>query len=238
MSAAEARNRVAILTGAYGGIGGGILTHLLAAGYNVLGVDRVAPSALSGPHEQSVVADITDPETPDRLVAEAVDAFGGLDVIVNCAGVLRDSRIEQMPAADMRFVLDVNLFAAMRIVAAAIPALRQSGTGRIVSISSRGVLGVFGSSNYSASKGGLVGMTRALALAEGGAGITANTIAPGFVATALSAHLSGSNAVEIPVGRAGTVDDIGRAVTFLASPDAGYITGQTLNVCGGRSIQP
>lgn len=238
MSAAEARNRVAILTGAYGGIGGGILTHLLAAGYNVLGVDRVAPSALSGPHEQSVVADITDPETPDRLVAEAVDAFGGLDVIVNCAGVLRDSRIEQMPAADMRFVLDVNLFAAMRIVAAAIPVLRQSGTGRIVSISSRGVLGVFGSSNYSASKGGLVGMTRALALAEGGAGITANTIAPGFVATALSAHLSGSNAVEIPVGRAGTVDDIGRAVTFLASPDAGYITGQTLNVCGGRSIQP
>jgi 3-oxoacyl-[acyl-carrier protein] reductase len=227
--------RVAVLTGAFGGIGRGILSRLRSDGYRVVAVDRVIPNDVI-PDDGVIAldADISDPAAAATISQTALDRFGQLDVLVNCAGVLRDKRSELMDVADFSFVVGINLAAAYRLTAAALPALRESGSGRVVSIASRAWLGMFGSSNYSASKGGLVGMTRALALAEGANGITANALSPGFIQTAMTTHLN----PDIPVNRPGTPQDIARAVAFLIAPEAGYITGQTLPVCGGRSLQP
>jgi 3-oxoacyl-[acyl-carrier protein] reductase len=231
--------RVAIVTGAFGGIGRGIVDELRADGVAVVAVDRAVPDDIVEDGTLHALArDITDVDAGEAIVAAALERFGRVDVIVHCAGVLRDGLVGKLTEDDVRFVLGVNLTSALRLTDAALPHLRRSGSGRVVSISSRAWLGVRGSSNYSASKGGLVGMTRALALAEGANGITANAVAPGFIATPLSAHLSERVIAGIPVGRAGTPRDVARAVAFFASADAGYVTGQTLLVCGGRGLRP
>lgn len=229
--------RVAVVTGAAGGIGSGIVERLLDEGYLVLGVDL----RIDDPRRERLrtwTTDLTDPAAARGIVEAAVSAFGSLDVVVNCAGLLRDTRIERMAPAVFASVLEINLVGATRLTGAALPELRRSGSGRVVSIASRALLGAFGSSNYATAKGGLVGLTRSLALAEGPHGITANTIAPGFIETPMTTHLAGRTAETIPVRRAGNPADVARAVSFLAAPEAGYLTGQNLTICGGRSLQP
>lgn len=229
--------RVAIVTGAAGGIGSGIVDHLLADGYAVLGVDLRIDDP-DRDHLRTWCGDLTDTDSAAGIVDAALSAFGSLDVVVNCAGLLKDARIERMDREDFAAVVQVNLIGAIRLTGAALPHLRRSGTGRVISIASRALLGSFGSSNYATAKGGLVGLTRSLALAEGPRGVTANTIGPGFIETPMTRHLADRTAEAIPVRRAGTPADVARAVSFLAAPDAGYLTGQNLMICGGRSLQP
>lgn len=241
--------RRALVTGAAGGIGQGITTYLAELGY-ALALSDISTDALRpladriASHSDTEVAifaaNLADASSAGRAVRAAGDRLGGLDVVVNCAGVLDDARLEKMSAAQFRRVLEVNLVGMLNTTAAALPDLRGSGTGRVISLTSRAWLGNFGSANYAASKGAIAGASRSLALQLAADGITVNCIAPGFVETPMSKSLP-DNIIErimqsIPVGRVGRPDDIARTVGYLAAPEAGYVTGQTITVCGGRSI--
>ncbi|MGE0220441.1 SDR family NAD(P)-dependent oxidoreductase [Mycolicibacterium sp.] len=240
--------RRALLTGAAGGIGWGIATHLAELGYALALSDRSSESLAplltevtgTAADVTCLPADLTDPQSVTAAVDAAVARFQGLDVVVNCAGVLKDARVETMTAATFQQVLQVNLIGMLNVTAAAMPALRRSGTGRVISLTSRAWLGNYGSSNYATSKGAIAGVSRSLALSLAADGVTVNCIAPGFVETPMSNSLP-ANILErvrrsIPVGRVGRPEDIARTVAFLAAREAGYLTGQTITVCGGRSI--
>ncbi|MGW0162999.1 SDR family NAD(P)-dependent oxidoreductase [Mycobacterium sp. NPDC003323] len=245
----DVRSRRALVTGAAGGIGQGIATHLAELGY-ALALSDVADDALrlvadrittdTGTRVETMTANLAEAASVGPAVDAAADRLGGLDVVVNCAGVLKDARVAKMTAAQFRQVLQINLVGMLNTTAAALPALRASGTGRVVSLTSRAWLGNFGSANYAASKGAIAGVSRSLALQLAADGITVNCIAPGFIETPMSKSLP-DNIIErimksIPVGRVGRPDDVARTVAYLAGPDAGYVTGQTITVCGGRSI--
>jgi 3-oxoacyl-[acyl-carrier protein] reductase len=248
-TAPQAPIRSAFITGAAGGIGHGIAVHLAELGYRVA-LSDISESALDrlaadiGERGTADVAtfraDIADPVSARQAVTSATERFGGLDVLVNCAGILKDARLDRMTAEAFRAVLDVNLIGMLNTTASALPALRRSGSGRVVSLTSRAWLGNFGSVNYATSKGGIAGVSRSLALALAADGITVNCIAPGFVETPMSNSLP-ENILErvrssIPVSRVGRPADVAHTVAFLAAAEAGYITGQTITVCGGRSI--
>ncbi|MGB3481085.1 MAG: SDR family NAD(P)-dependent oxidoreductase [Mycobacterium sp.] len=241
--------RRVLLTGAAGGIGQGIATHLAQLGY-ALALSDISAEALrpvadritahAGADVAVFEANLADPQSARSAVEAAADRFQGLDVVVNCAGVLKDARLEKMTTTQFRQVVEVNLVGMLNTTAAALPALRRSGTGRIISLTSRAWLGNFGSANYAASKGAIAGVSRSLALQLAADAVTVNCIAPGFVETPMSKSLP-DNIIErvkqsIPVGRVGRPDDVARTVAYLAAPDAGYVTGQTITVCGGRSI--
>ncbi|MFD9667697.1 SDR family oxidoreductase [Rhodococcus sp. NPDC059968] len=243
------RPRVAFITGAAGGIGRGIAEHLAELGYSI-GLSDISETGLravasditeaTGAAVSVRAADLADRESVQAAVDATVSRLGGLDVLVNCAGILKDARIEKMDPAVFRQVLEVNLIGMLTTTAAALPALRRSGTGRIISLTSRAWLGNFGSTNYAASKGGIAGVSRSLSLGLATDGITVNCIAPGFIETPMSNSMP-DEIIErvrqsIPVGRVGQPVDVARAVAFLADADAGYVTGQSIPVCGGRSI--
>lgn len=243
------RPRVAFITGAAGGIGRGIAEYLAELGYSI-GISDISEGALqavanditkaTGVAVSSRAADLGDQESVQAAVDATVSRLGGLDVLVNCAGILRDARIEKMEPAVFRQVLQVNLIGMLTTTAAALPALRSSDSGRIISLTSRAWLGNFGSTNYAASKGGIAGASRSLALALATDGITVNCIAPGFIETPMSNSMP-DEIIErvrqsIPVGRVGQPRDVARTVAFLADAGAGYVTGQSIPVCGGRSI--
>lgn len=249
MSAASAALPAAgIITGAAGGIGRATTLRLLRAGIDLLATDLhadalgVLAGEAAGLPGRLVTADgdLLDPALPAALRDRALDAFGGIGLLVNCSGFLQDARVEKMTVALFRRLLDINLVAPVRLVEAVVPAMAAAGFGRVVSLASRAWLGNFGSAGYSSAKGGLVGFTRSRALALAPRGITANCIAPGFIDTPMARSLPPDIMdrvlQSIPVGRAGTVDDVASLVLFLASRDSGYITGQTLVACGGRSI--
>lgn len=243
------RPRVAFITGAAGGIGRGIAEHLAELGYS-LGLSDISETGLraaanditetSGGTVSARAADLADRESVQAAVDATVSRLGELDVLVNCAGILNDARIEKMDPAVFRQVLDVNLIGMLTTTAAALPALRHSGSGRIISLTSRAWLGNFGSTNYAASKGGIAGVSRSLSLGLATDGITVNCIAPGFIETPMSNSMP-TEIIErvrqsIPVGRVGQPLDVARTVAFLADAGSGYITGQSIPVCGGRSI--
>lgn len=234
-------NGTAVVTGASAGIGEAVSRCLLEAGCSVVTVQR-RPPRLKHERLQFYAADLSDTASTKRVASE-IAANHPVRYLVNNAGVNLPAMLEQATAGDLDLAMAVNVRAAMLLIQAFAPGMRAARFGRIVNISSRAALGKTGRTVYSAAKAGLIGMTRTLCLELAGDGITVNAIAPGPVATELfdRGHPPGGEKRQrvidsIPVGRVGTPDDIARAVTFLLAPEAGYITGQTLFVCGGTSI--
>ncbi|TYB81290.1 3-oxoacyl-[acyl-carrier-protein] reductase [Maritimibacter fusiformis] len=236
----------ALVTGASGGIGGAIARALHGAGATVgLSGTRTEPlealAAELGERAHVLPCNLSDPDAVDALPKAAVEAMGGLDILVNNAGITRDQVFMRMSDEDWQTVLDVNLTATMRLCRGAIRGMMKARWGRIVNISSIvGATGNPGQANYAASKAGMVGMTKSIAYEVASRGITANCVAPGFIATAMTEKLTddqkGKINAQIPAARMGTPEEIAAAVLYLAAPEAGYVTGATLHVNGGMAM--
>ncbi len=240
-----ADSSVALVTGASRGIGRAIALALAAAGHRVIGTATSAAGAegitqalASHPGCRGIVLDVTDATALDAAFDALVKAEGGLQVLVNNAGITRDMLAMRLKDEDWDAVLDTNLKAVFRACRAAIRPMMKQRHGRIVNITSVvGASGNPGQANYAAAKAGVAGMTRALARELGSRGITVNCVAPGFIATDMTDALPEAQRTallgQIPLGRLGTADEVAHAVAFLASPLAGYITGAELHVNGG-----
>ena len=228
----------AIVTGAAGGLGGRIGERLAAAGHELLLVDLdpAVEKVAAAQGARAVVADLTRPEGVDAVVAAAGEEVA---VLVNNAGITRDSRATKMEEAAFAAVIEINLVAAMRLTLALEPRYRDGAS--VVNLSSRASLGNFGQANYSASKAGLVGFGRALAQ-RWAPRVRVNAVAPSLVDTpmtrAMPPDVLAKLVARIPAGRIGTPDDVAGIVAFLASAEASYITGQVIYACGGRTLAP
>ena len=238
-------DRVALVTGASRGIGRSIAEKLAAQGAVVVAAARgenATPVAeaigASGGRAEGVSLDVTEPGAPERFVAAALERHGRIDILVNNAGIARDQLMLRMKREDWDAVLATNLTAAFTLTQAVLkPMIRQRG-GRIISIGSVvGQSGNAGQANYAASKAGLVGFTKAVALEVASRGITVNLVAPGMIETDMTRALTETARDEwesrIPLRRLGTPADVASAVCFLASDEASYITGHVLAVNGG-----
>jgi len=238
--------KAALVTGASGGIGGAIARALHAAGATVaLSGTRVAPlEALAGElggRAQVLPCDLSDAAAVEALPKAAAAAMGAVDILVNNAGITRDQLFMRMSDADWETVLAVNLTSVMRLSRGVLRGMMKARWGRIVNVSSVvGVTGNPGQANYAASKAAVIGMSKSLAAEVASRGITVNCVAPGFIATAMTEALNDEQkariAGQIPAGRMGTPEEIAAAALFLASNEAGYVTGQTLHVNGGMAM--
>lgn len=237
----------ALVTGASGGIGSAIAKSL---------AERGATIALSGTREQvlmelipelkgeghvAIPCNLSDAEEVNGLVPAMIEKLGKIDILVNNAGITRDGLVMRMSDEDWSDVLNVNLESAFRLARAAARPMMKARHGRIISITSVvGATGNPGQVNYVASKAGLVGMSKALAQELASRGITVNCVSPGFIATPMTDALTDAQKDEInrkiPAGKMGAGEDIGAAVTYLASNEASYVTGQTLHVNGGMAM--
>jgi 3-oxoacyl-[acyl-carrier protein] reductase len=243
-AAAGEKRPVALVTGATRGIGRAIALALAGQGYTVIGTATSAAGAaavseaLAPSGGRGVCLDVTDGAGVEAAVEAIVKTDGGLQVLVNNAGITRDMLSMRMKDDDWDAVLDTNLKAVFRCSRAVMRTMMKQRYGRIVSITSVvGAAGNAGQANYAAAKAGVAGMTRSLARELGSRNITVNCIAPGFIATDMTAELPETQKAallgQIPLGRLGTPEEIAHAVVFLASPLAGYITGAELHVNGG-----
>jgi len=236
--------QVALVTGASRGIGRAIAAVLAARGFTVIGTATTASGAqavtqaLAPLGGRGLALDVNDAAAVDAAVDAIVKADGGLHVLVNNAGITRDTLAMRMKDEDWDAVLDTNLKAVFRLARAVMRTMMKQRFGRIVNITSVvGASGNAGQANYAAAKAGVAGMTRALARELGSRGITVNCVAPGFIATDMTDHLPEAQKAallaQIPLGRLGSADEVAHAVAFLASAEAGYITGAELHVNGG-----
>jgi len=243
--------KVAVVTGASRGIGAGIAERLAAQGAKVVvnhrasaeGAETVAARIREAGGEAVVVqADVSRSADAQRLIKTAIETFGGLHILVNNAGTTRDMVIMMMKEEDWETVIRTNLNSTFYCSKAAVRHMMRKRYGRIINITSVvGLAGQAGQTNYAASKAGIIGFTKSLAKEVGSRGITVNAVAPGFVPTALTEVLTEeqrAQAIEMtPLGRLGSVEDVANAVAFLASDEAGFITGQVLSVDGGLVMQ-
>ncbi|SHI83918.1 3-oxoacyl-[acyl-carrier-protein] reductase [Shimia gijangensis] len=238
--------KCALVTGASGGIGGEIAKALHAAGATVgLSGTRVEPlEALAtelGDRAHVLPCNLSDPEAVDALPKQAAEAMGSVDILVNNAGITRDQIFMRMSDDEWQSVLDVNLTSTMRLCRGVMRPMMKARWGRIINISSIvGATGNPGQANYAASKAGMVGLTKSMAYEVASRGITANAVAPGFIATAMTDKLTddqkGKINAQIPAARMGAPEEIAAAVLYLASPEAAYVTGTTLHVNGGMAM--
>jgi 3-oxoacyl-[acyl-carrier protein] reductase len=237
----------ALVTGASGGLGSAIAqalsgrgARLAVSGSNAEKLEAFR-SSLAGDHV-ALPANLADGAAVDQLVPQAVEALGGkLDILVNNAGVTRDNLLMRMKDDEFSDVIRINLEAAFRLMRAAARPMMKARFGRIISVASVvGVTGNPGQANYVASKAGLIGMTKSVAQELASRGITVNAIAPGFMTSAMTDALNDQQREailsKIPLGAMGSGADIGAAVVYLASREAGYVTGQTLHVNGGMAM--
>ncbi len=242
------KDRVAIVTGSGQGIGEGIARALAGAGARVVVNDLVpekidevvADFRAAGFEVVGHTADVATVEGAEGLVTAALEAYDRVDILVNNVGMARDGWLVKMSEEDWDIVLQVNLKSQFLCCRAVAPHMMEQKSGRIINISSRAWLGGPGQANYAASKGAVISLTRSLALEMARFGITANCIAPALVDTplfrGLKEEVQERLVKTIPAGRIGTPEDLGNAALFLASDESSYVTGQTLYVCGGRSL--
>jgi 3-oxoacyl-[acyl-carrier protein] reductase len=236
----------ALVTGASGGIGGEIAKALHAAGATVgLSGTRVEPlealAAELGERAHVLPCNLGDAEAVEALPKQAVEAMGSVDILVNNAGITRDNLFMRMSDDEWAQVLDINLTSTFRLCRGVLRGMMKARWGRIVNISSIvGATGNPGQGNYAAAKAGMVGMSKSLAYEVAARGITVNAIAPGFIATAMTDKLNDKQKeailTQIPAGRMGNPEEIAAAALYLASNEAGYVTGTTIHVNGGMAM--
>ncbi len=236
----------ALVTGASGGIGAAIARVLHGAGAVVaLSGTRLEPlaalAAELGGRARVLPCNLADAEAVNALPKQAADAMGSVDILVNNAGITKDNLFMRMSDEDWASVIDVNLTSTMRLCKGVVRGMMKARWGRIINISSIvGSTGNPGQTNYAASKAGMVGMSKSIAYEVASRGITVNCVAPGFIATAMTDKLNDEQKAgilgQIPAGRMGEPAEIAAAVLYLASVEAGYVTGATLHVNGGMSM--
>ena len=236
----------ALITGASGGIGGEIAKALHSAGATVaISGTRLEPlqalAAELGDRVHVLTCNLSDPEAVEALPKQAIEAMGSVDILVNNAGITRDNLFMRMSDDEWNSVIDVNLTATMRLCRGVLRGMMKSRWGRIVNISSVvGTTGNPGQGNYAASKAGMIGMSKSLAYEVASRGITVNAIAPGFITTAMTDKLNDDQKskilTQVPAGRMGDAAEIAAATLYLASSEAGYVTGATLHVNGGMAM--
>ncbi len=246
----QLNQRIAVVTGGSRGIGRGIALELARRGATVIVNYHSSADAANQVVEQitaaggtalAVQADVSQEQDANRLIKTAIDSYGKIDILINNAGTTRDNVIMLMGADDFDTVIQTNLRSTWLCSKAAVRAMMRKRYGRVINVTSiSGIMGNAGQTNYSASKAGIIGLTKALAREVASRNITVNAVAPGFVATDLTATLPEEIAKRIneniPLGRWATIEDVALATAFLASDEAAYITGHILNVDGGLAM--
>jgi 3-oxoacyl-[acyl-carrier protein] reductase len=244
----DLNGKKALITGASGGIGQSIAqafykqgATVALAGRNKDALEKLAATMPDKARVHVITGDLASAETADKLLTDAETAMGGIDVLINNAGLTKDTLALRMTDDAWQQVIDVNLTAAFRLSRAVLKGMMKQRFGRIINITSIvGVTGNPGQTNYAASKAGLIGMSKSLAAEVASRGITVNCIAPGFIATAMTDALTDDQKskmlVNIPAGKLGSPDDIAASAVYLASDEAAYVTGQTIHVNGGMAM--
>ena len=237
------QGKIALVTGASRGIGKAIAEELVAKGATVIGTatsekGAEAISAYLGQHGKGLVLNVTDLTSIEQILAQIKAEFGEIDILVNNAGITRDNLLMRMKEEEWSDIIDTNLTSVFHLSKAMLRSMMKKRYGRIINIGSVvGSSGNPGQTNYCAAKAGLIGFSKALAQEVASRGITVNVVAPGFIATDMTHALTDEQKQgilsQVPAGKLGEAKDIAKAVAFLASEDAGYITGTTLHVNGG-----
>lgn len=238
--------RVALITGASRGIGEAVARRLASEGATVLATARSRPSldrvvaeiSSSGGRSHAIVLDVSEAASIDAAVKSALEEHGQIDVLVNNAGLTEDNLVLRMSRESWDRVLTTNLTGAFLLTQAVVKSMVRRRYGRIVNVTSIvGLMGNAGQTNYASAKAGLVGLTKSVARELGSRNVTCNAVAPGFIATAMTDRVNDDARTtltdQIPLGRVGRPEDVAAAVAFLASEEAGYVTGAVLNVSGG-----